>query len=112
MMKNKLRMSMLNNNGPSIEPWSTPDIISCHEVYVSDILVLCLNEKLDNHKQTSRPYCQNHMHSILQSIIYVEDSQKLLEGQFVNPQRHALGLHFPSTFQGELLWSAKHCGPS
>ena len=37
-------MSMLNNNGPRIEPWGTPDMISCHELYVSDILVLCLQE--------------------------------------------------------------------
>ena len=44
MMKNKSHMSMLNNNGPSIEPWGTPDRISCHELYVSDILVLCLRE--------------------------------------------------------------------
>ena len=35
---------MLNNNGPNIEPWGTPDRISCRELYVSDILVLCLPE--------------------------------------------------------------------
>ena len=46
MMKNKLHMSMLNNNGPSIEPWSTPDRISCHELYVSDILVLYVSDIL------------------------------------------------------------------
>ena len=44
MTKNKSHMSMLNNNGPSIEPWGTPDRISYHELYVSDILVLCLRE--------------------------------------------------------------------
>ena len=33
---------------------------------------------LDDHKQTSRPYFQNHMRSVLQSISYVEDCQKLL----------------------------------
>ena len=101
---------MLNNNGPSIEPLGTPDRNSCHELYVSDILVLCLRE-LDNHEQTSRPYCQNHMRSIWQSINYVEDTQKLLKGQLVKPRRHALGLHSPSTFQ-ELLPSAEHCDPS
>ena len=37
-------MSVLNNNGPSIEPWGTPDRISCHELYVLDILGLCLGE--------------------------------------------------------------------
>ena len=37
-------MSMLNNNGPSIAPWGTHDTISCHELYVSDILVFCLRE--------------------------------------------------------------------
>ena len=35
---------MLNNNGPSIEPCGTPDRISCYELYVSDILVLCLRD--------------------------------------------------------------------
>ena len=44
MIKHKWHMSMLNNNGPRIEPWGTPDMISCHELYVSDILVLCLQE--------------------------------------------------------------------
>ena len=39
----KSHMSMLNN-GPSIEPWGTSDRISCHERYVLDILVLCLQE--------------------------------------------------------------------
>ena len=37
-------MSMLNNIGPSIEPWGTPDRISFPELYVSDILDLCLRE--------------------------------------------------------------------
>ena len=68
--------------------------------------------KLDSHKKTSRPYCENHMRSILESISYVEDSQKLLKGRLVKPWRHALGLHSPSTFQEELLGSAEHCGPS
>ena len=31
---------MLNNEGSSIEPWGTPDRTFCHELYVSDILVL------------------------------------------------------------------------
>ena len=44
MMKNTWHMPMLNNNGPSIEPWGTPDRISCHELYVSYILVLYLRE--------------------------------------------------------------------
>ena len=44
MMKNKSHMSMLNNNGPSIEPWGTPDRISCPEQYISDILVLCFRD--------------------------------------------------------------------
>ena len=33
---------MLNNIGPSIEPWGTPDRISFPEL--SDILDLCLRE--------------------------------------------------------------------
>ena len=37
-------MPMLNSNGLSIEPWGTPDRISCHELNISDILVLCLRE--------------------------------------------------------------------
>ena len=44
MMKNKLHMSMLDNNSRSIDPWGTPDRISFHELYASDILVLCLPE--------------------------------------------------------------------
>ena len=44
MMKNKWHMSMLNNNGPSIETWGTSDMIFCYELYVSAILVLCLQE--------------------------------------------------------------------
>ena len=32
------------NNGPSIEPCGTSDMISYHERYVLDILVLCLKE--------------------------------------------------------------------
>ena len=64
---------------------------------------------LDNHKQTLRPYRQNHTRSILQSIDYVEDSQKLLKGWLVKSRRHVLGLHSPSTFQEELLGSAEHC---
>ena len=43
-MKNKSHMSMLNNNGPSMEPWITPDEISCHEIYVSNILTLFLQD--------------------------------------------------------------------
>ena len=50
------------------------------------------------------------MRSILQSISYVEGSQKLLNGQLVKPRRHALGLHSPSTFQEELLGSAERIG--
>ena len=52
------------------------------------------------------------MCSILQSISYVEDSQKLLKGRLVKLRRHALGLHSPSAFQEELLQSAEHCDPS
>ena len=52
------------------------------------------------------------MQLILQSISYVEDSQKFLEGRLVKPQRHRLVLHLPSTFQEELLGSAEHCHPS
>ena len=44
MMKKKSPMSMLNNNGPSIEPLGTPDRISCHELHLSHILVICLRE--------------------------------------------------------------------
>ena len=58
---------------------------------------------LDNHKQALRPYCQNRMRSILQSIGYVEDSQKLLKGRLVKPRRPVLGLTSTSTFQEELL---------
>ena len=43
-MKNKSHMSMLNNNSPNIEPRRIPDRISCHELYVSDILVICLRD--------------------------------------------------------------------
>ena len=53
-------------------------------------------------------YCQNHMRSMLQSIGYVKDCQKLLNGRLVKPRRHVLGLHSPSTFQEELLGSAEH----
>ena len=45
----------------------------------------------------------------LQSASYVEDSQKLLTGRLVKPATNALGLHFPSTSQEELLDSAEHC---
>ena len=37
-------MSMFNNDGPSIELWSSPDRISRHELYISDILDLCLRD--------------------------------------------------------------------
>ena len=43
------------------------------------------------------------MRSILQSISYMEGSQKLLKDRLVKPRRHALGLHSPSTFQEKLL---------
>ena len=43
-MEKKSNIPMLNNNGPSIEPWGTPDRILYQELYVSDILVLCLRE--------------------------------------------------------------------
>ena len=49
------------------------------------------------------------MRSILQSISYVKDSQKLLKGRLVKSQRHGLGLHSPSTFPEELLGSARRC---
>ena len=93
-MKSKLHMSVLNNNGPSIEPWGPPDKISCHELCVSGILVLYLR---DNHKQ------------ILQSRSYVENSQKLLKDRLVKSWRHVLGLQSPFTFQEELLGSAEFC---
>ena len=64
---------------------------------------------LYNHKQTLRPYCQNHLRSVLQSIIFVEDSQKFLKGRLVKPRGYALSLHSPSTFQEELLGGAEHC---
>ena len=37
-------MSMLNNNGPSIKPWGSPYRISRHELYISDVLDLCLRD--------------------------------------------------------------------
>ena len=37
-MKNKLHMSILNNNDPNFEPRGTLDRISSHELFVSDIL--------------------------------------------------------------------------
>ena len=49
------------------------------------------------------------MCSSLQSINYVKDSEKLLKGRLVKPQRHAFDLHPLSTFQEELLGSAEHC---
>ena len=52
------------------------------------------------------------MRSILQSISYVEGSQKLLKGWLVKPRRHALGLQSPSNLQEELLGSAERCDPS
>ena len=52
------------------------------------------------------------MRSILQSISYVEGSQKLLKGRLVKPRRHVLDLHSPSTFQEEPLRSAERCDPS
>ena len=33
---------MLNNNGPSIEPWGTPKNISNHVLYELFTLILCL----------------------------------------------------------------------
>ena len=48
------------------------------------------------------------MHSILQSISYVEGSQKLLKGRLVKRRRDAVGLHSSYTFQKELLGSAEH----
>ena len=67
--------------------------------YMYQIFQFFINEMLDNHKQTSRPYYQNHMRSILQSIDYVEDSRKLLKGRLVKPQRHILDLNSPSAFK-------------
>ena len=32
---------MLNNNGPKIEPWGTPLIISYQSLYEEPIFVLC-----------------------------------------------------------------------
>ena len=52
---------MLNNNRPSIKPWGTPEKFG----------------QLDNHKQTSRPYFQNHVRSNFQPISFVKDSQNL-----------------------------------
>ena len=52
------------------------------------------------------------MRSILQSISYVKDSQKLLKGRLVKPRRHGLVLLSPSTFPEELLGSAERCDPS
>ena len=52
------------------------------------------------------------MRSILQSISYVEDSQKLFKGRLLNPQKQALGLYSPFTFQEELLGSVERCHPS
>ena len=49
------------------------------------------------------------MRSILQLVSYVEDNQKPLKDQLVNPRTHALCLHSLSTFQEELLGSAEHC---
>ena len=80
--------------------------------YMHQIFYFFVYEKLDNHKQTTRSYCQNHMRSIFQSISCVEGSQKLLKGRLVKPQRDALCLHSPSTFQEELLGSAERCDPS
>ena len=37
-------MSKINNNGLIIEPWGTPNMISCHEQYASDILFLSLRD--------------------------------------------------------------------
>ena len=52
------------------------------------------------------------MRSILQSISYVEDSQKVWKGRLVKPRRHALGLQSHSIFQEELLGSVEHCESS
>ena len=58
--------------------------------YMYQIFQFFAYEMLDNHKQTLRLYCQNHIRSILQSVSYVEDSQKLSKGRLVKPQRYAL----------------------
>ena len=41
-----------------------------YQLYVS----VLFHRMLDNHKQTLRPYCENHMLSILQSIGYMGDN--------------------------------------
>ena len=99
-MKNKSHM--LNNNVPRIEPWGTPKRFFATSVmrYFSSLFTRCLN----SHKQTPRPYCQNHICvQLLQSISYVQDSQKLLKCRLVKLLTHALGLSSLSTFQEELL---------
>ena len=67
-MNNKSNMRILSNNDPSIETRGIPEKVSCHELYMSDILVFCLRDV--SQKQTSRPYCKNHMPSMLLSISY------------------------------------------
>ena len=49
------------------------------------------------------------MRSILQSISYKKDSQKLLKGRLIKPRTRALGLHPLSTFQEEVLDATEHC---
>ena len=63
---------------------------------------------LDGSKQILRSFYQNHMCSILQSLIFVEKSEKLLRGVLAKHQTHSLGIHYPSIFQEELLSSAEH----
>ena len=65
---------------------------------------------LDTNKQILRSHYESHMRSLLQSLIYVEDSKKLLKGRLAKLQTRAVGVHSPPTFQEKLLGSAAYCG--
>ena len=106
--------------GFSTQSLHTLTMFSCKNQLCSNLLLVSLYfrlylqdyyKKLDNHKQTQRPHCQNHLRSILQSN-YVEDSQKLLKDLSAKPRIHALGLQSASTYQGEQLDSVECCDPS
>ena len=55
---------------------------------------------LESHQQRLRPDCQNHMHSILESIRSVEEDFESLVSKASNTR--LLGLHSPSSFEEEL----------
>ena len=105
-MKNKSHTSILNNNGPGIEPWFTPDKISWYELHVPYVLVLCLRNVRQWQKNLTVSLSIPYTFSFAINKLCGRQS-KTLKGRLLKPGIDTVG---PSKLYFYILrWTIRKC---